>query len=73
MKLSTTLNAGWMLMNAHEIKDFDDVAQWTEEYFGGVFVGMIVDNQGEYVLYEDYKDLLEEYKELKYRIESLEK
>lgn len=28
---------------------------------------------GEYVLYEDYKDLLDKYEDLKYRMDGLEK
>lgn len=51
------------------MKDFDIVARY--EYYD--YAGLQYTDEGSYVYYEDYQDLLEGYKELKWRMEQLEK
>ena len=58
------------------MKDFNTVQQylWEEDEYSGFGGGFLYTHtEGQFVSYEDYKLLLEDYKEIKFILEGLEK
>lgn len=53
------------------MKNFEDVHRFEAE--ANSEAGIYLDDAGEFVLYDDYKELLEAYLQLKYRLDGLDK